>query len=548
MDRYDALVIGAGMGGMYQLHLLRKLGMKAKVLDAGADVGGTWYWHTYPGCRFDSETESYCFSFSPEILQEWNWTEHYASQPETLKYLNYVADTLDLRRDIQFNCLVTSARFDESKNIWEVTTRDGQTYRATFLITAMGALSVPVIPPFKDRDQFEGPNFHTYNWPREPLDLTGKRVAVIGTSSTGVQVIQEAAKVAGQLTVFQKEASWMKPLRNSPITPEEMEQIKLDYPKIFAKCKTTQAAFIYEYDKRSFYDVSEDEREQLMEDLYQKPGFAFWFSSFAEIATDLNAAKMVGDFLARKVRERVKNPAVADILIPKDHPFGTRRPPLETDYFEVYNQPNVRLIDVNATPIERFAKGGIKLENEELPFDVVIYATGFDAMRGAFDRIDFRGTAGQSLKDKWADGPVTFMGLQPHGFPNLFTVGGPQSGATFCNFPRCLEQSVEYVTGMLEYMQKNGYGRCEATVEAEKAWDKSVHEQAEYLLFTKIDGWFNGINTNIPGREKKRQLLMYPGGNVQWQALCQDMAVKNYAGIEMAKSGAGSDRQEAGAI
>lgn len=535
METYDAVVIGAGMAGMYQLHMLRKLGMSVRVLEAGSDIGGTWYWNRYPGCRFDSETVSYCFSFSPEVLQEWDWHEHFAPQTETLNYLNFVADKLDLRKDISFHSRVASVIYDAQTNTWVVTTKAGSSFRATYVITAIGILSIPVIPPFKDRDLFKGRSFHTSDWPREPFHLTGKRVAVIGTGATGIQVIQEVAKVAGHLTVFQREASWAKPLHNAPITADEMAKFKADYPAIFAKCKTTPGAFIHDWDERSIYDVPEDERERFFEELYERPGFAFWFCNFREMATDLEAANIVSDFVARKIRQRVNDPAVADVLIPKDHPFGARRVPMETRYFEVYNQPNVRLVDVNATPIERFTEGGIKLAGEELPFDVVIFATGFDAVRGAFDHIDFRGVGGQRLRDKWADGPHTYMGLQVHGFPNLFTLVGPHNGATFCNVPRCIEQNVEFVTALLDYMGKHSLDRCEPTAESEHRWTEWVLEQAEPLLLNKVDGWFTGINVNLPGRSK-RQVLLYAGGQPQWLEYCDEVVANNYRGFVMTRS------------
>ncbi|HEX7944512.1 MAG TPA: NAD(P)/FAD-dependent oxidoreductase, partial [Phenylobacterium sp.] len=439
---FDAIVIGAGMSGMYQVHMLRKAGLSCLLLEAGSDVGGTWYWNRYPGCRFDSETVSYCFSFDEEVLQAWNWTEKFAPQPETLRYLNYVADKLDLRRDMRFNARVTAAHYDVAGNTWKVTTEDGRTETSRFLITAVGILSAPVIPPIPGREAFAGRSFHTSDWPRNGLDLSGKRVAVFGTGATGVQLIQEAGKVAAQLTVFQKEASWAKPLKNEKISPQEMEALKAQYASVFARCKSTAAGFIHDWDPRSLFDVSDAERERIFEERYDQPGFAMWLGNFQDLATSVEAADIVSDFIARKIRQRVKDPAVAERLIPKDHPFGARRVPMETGYYETYNQPNVRLIDVNETPVERITPRGVQVGGEELEFDVIVFATGFDAVRGAFDRIDIRGVDGLSLKEKWVDGPITYMGLQVHGFPNMFMLVGPHNGATFCNVPRCIEQNV----------------------------------------------------------------------------------------------------------
>ena len=530
---YDAVIIGAGMSGMYQLHMLRNLGMNVVVIEAGSDVGGTWYWNRYPGCRFDSETETYCYSFSDEILQEWNWTEHFSPQPETRNYLNYVADKLDLRKSIKFNRRVSAAHYDENSGTWEIVTECGERIRGKRLITAIGILSVPVIPPIRNREVFTGRAFHTADWPRDEFDLSGLRIAVIGTGATGIQVIQEVAKVAGHLTVFQKDATWAKPLRNAKIEPAEMERIKAEYQNVFAKCKTTAGAFIHDWDDRSVFDVTPEQRETFFEELYAQPGFAFWFGNFHDITTSMEAANIVSDFVARKIRERVKDPAVADMLIPKDHPFGSRRVPLETGYFEVYNQHNVRLIDVNATPIERFTESGLAVAGDEHPFDVVIFATGFNAIRGAFDAIDFRGVGGQSLRDKWMDGPVTYMGLQGHGFPNLFTLVGPHNGATFCNMPRCIEQNVEFVTALLDYMEKHGYDHCEPTSEAEEVWTDWVLKQSEPLVASQVDSWFNGANA--PGARNPRKMMLYLGGQRRWLKYCDDVVSNGYRGFVMSK-------------
>ncbi len=535
---YDAIVIGAGISGMYQLHMLRNMGMSAKVLEAGSDVGGTWYWNRYPGCRFDSEAYSYCYSFSEEILNEWDWTEHFAPQTETRAYLNFVADKLDLRRDIAFGMRVVSARFIDHENVWQVTTADDQTFTSTYLITAIGILSAAVIPKFPDLTKFKGRNFHTSDWPREEgFDLTGKRVAVVGTGATGIQVIQEVSKIAASLTVFQKEASWAKPLRNSPISGDEMVEIRKKYPEYFDRCRKTSAAFLHDWDPRNTFDVSDEEREAFYEKRYNEPGFGLWLGNFQDLATNAEAAKALSAFMARKIRGRVRDPDVAEILIPKDHLFGTRRVPLETQYFEVYNNDNVDLVDVNATPIERFTADGIVVNGVERPYDVVIFATGFDAVRGAFDRIDFRGLDGATLRDKWQDGPVTYMGLQVGGFPNLFTLVGAHSAATFCNVPRCSEQGVDFLMGLFEYMRQHGYDRSEVTAEAEDQWTDWLLETGEALLATKTDSWFTGVNVNLPGRTKRRMLL-YTGGQQYYHEYCAEVVGNDYRGFAMSSEDA----------
>lgn len=535
MKYYDAIVIGAGMSGLYQLHSLNQIGMKACILEAGSDVGGTWYWNRYPGARFDSETYTYCYSFSPELLQEWNWKEHFAPQTETFPYLKYMADKFDLRKDIVFNTRVKQAAYDEERNIWRLVSEDGSVFESRYVITAIGILSIPIIPKFEGRETFKGPSFHTADWPRVPMDLEGKRIAVFGTGSSGVQVIQEMAKIAGHLTVYQREGNWCKPLHNAPISPDEMEQIKADYPKIFARCKSTAAAFLHDFDPRSMSQVSKEEREAFFELLYAKRGFAMWLSNFHDISTNVETANAVGDFLARKIRQRVKDQAKAEILIPKNHPFGTKRVPMETGYYEVYNQPNVDLVDLKATPVERITESGVITDGHERAFDVIIYATGFDAVRGAWDRIDFAGVGGRKLADKWGSGPVTYMGLQMHDFPNLLGIVGPHSGATFCNVPRCIEQNVEFITVLLDYMQSIGFDRVEATAEAEIEWTQMQRDGAEGLLASKVNSWFTSVNTNLPGRDK-RGLLFYTGGQQFFLEFCADVVRNGYKGFDMTKS------------
>ncbi|OHD04884.1 MAG: cyclohexanone monooxygenase [Sphingopyxis sp. RIFCSPHIGHO2_01_FULL_65_24] len=533
MIELDAIVIGAGMSGMYQLHLLRGLGLTVQALEAGSEVGGTWYWNRYPGCRFDSESYSYCFSFDEEMLQEWNWSEHFAPQPETFAYLRRVADKLDLRKDIRFATRVVSAHWDEADGRWVVRCDDGYAVRAKYLVTAIGILSIPVIPDFPGRGSFAGASFHTSDWPRGGIDLAGKRVAVVGTGATGIQVIQEVAKIAGHLTVVQKEPNWSKPLCNAPITPDEMADIKARYAEIFESCRSSDAGFLHNWDPRSTSDVSDAEREAFYEQKYGERGFAFWLSNFADLSIDEKAARLASDFLARKIRERVTDPETAEKLIPTDHLFGTRRVPMETGYYEVFNQPNVDLVDVNADPLRAITPGGMTFDSGFVPLDVIIYATGFDAVRGAFDRIEIVGQGGLTLREKWDDGPVTFLGLQSHGFPNFFMIVGPHSGATFCNVPRCAEQNVEFIADLVGHMERRGLARCEATVAAEKDWTKQVLDQADLLLAGKTNSWFTGINHNIAGRNE-RKMLLYTLGQQFFLQVCRETVEQDYRGFDMA--------------
>jgi len=528
--RYDVIIIGAGLSGMYQLHLVRQLGLSVRVFEAGTGVGGTWYWNRYPGARFDSESWTYGFSFSPELLEEWEWREHFSAQPETLRYCNRIADKLDLRRDIEFNSRIKSAIFDAAANGWEIETTDGRRARARFLITAIGPLSAPTMPTIPGVEDFQGEAYHTGSWPHEPVTFAGKRVGVIGTGATAVQAITEIAKTVGHLTVFQRTPNWCAPLHNSPIDAETQRSIKARYPEIFAACRESFGCFIHQHDPRNALDVSPEVREAFYEQRYGEPGFGIWMGNFRDILINQEANDTITAFMQRKIRERVRDPKVADKLIPTNHGFGTRRVPLESGYYEVYNQPNVRLVDLRDTPIERITKAGIKTSDTAYAFDMIIYATGFDAITGSFDRIDIRGIDGQRLKDKWAEGPRTYLGLQIAGFPNMFTLVGPHNAATFCNIPRCIEQNVEWVTALLHHMQAKGLTRVEATAAAETTWTEHVHEVSQRLLFTQINSWMTGINTNVGGKQK-RTVLVYAGGAPAYRKRCDEVAAKGYEGF-----------------
>lgn len=529
-DQFDAIIIGAGIAGLYQLYRLRELGMSVRVFEAGSDVGGTWYWNRYPGARFDSESYSYGYSFSKELLEEWEWKEHFSGQPENLKYVNYVADKFDLRRDIQFDSMVKSCHYDETRGSWTVTLADGSRTTSRYLITAIGVLSVPVMPVIDGIEGFEGESFHTGEWPHEPVDFHNKRVAIIGTGATGVQAITEIAKTVGHLTVFQRTPNYCAPLHNGLITSKEQAEIKASYDEIFAKCKTSHGAFIHNPVREKAVDQSPNERESFYEKLYSERGFGIWMGNYRDIMVDETANETISQFIKNKIRERVKDPAVAEKLIPHDHGFGTRRLPLESGYFEVYNQDNVKLVDVRETPIERVTAKGVQTSEREYEFDYIIYATGFDAVLGAFNRIDFQGVDGVALKDKWVDGPRTFLGIQVEGFPNMFTLVGPHNAATFCNIPRCIEQNVEWVTDLLQYMQNEGHTNVATTKAAEDEWTGHVHETSERLLFTKVDSWFMGINPNLKGRDK-RKFLLYAAGAPKYNEMCDEVAASGYKGF-----------------
>ncbi|MEX0800858.1 MAG: NAD(P)/FAD-dependent oxidoreductase [Dehalococcoidia bacterium] len=532
-ERYDAIVIGAGISGMYQLHRLRGLGLSVKVFEAGNGVGGTWYWNRYPGARFDSESWTYGYSFDDEILEEWEWSEHFAAQPETLRYCNFVADKLDSRRDIEFRSRVVAADYDEAKNHWEIRLESGRSARARFLITAIGSLSAPTMPDIPGLESFRGEAYHTGRWPAEPVSFAGKRVAVIGTGATAVQAITEIAKSAEQLTVFQRTPNWCAPLHNTRIDSETQRRIKSTYPEIFSICRDSFGCFIHDADPRNALDVSETEREAFYEKLYGEPGFGIWMGNFRDILIVEEANATISDFMARKIRERVKDPETAEKLIPRDHGFGTRRVPLESGYYEVFNQDSVQLVDVRETPIERITPEGIRTSDAAYEFEMIIYATGWDPITGAFDRIDFRGVGGERLKNKWAAGPRTYLGLAVFGFPNLLTLVGPQSATPFCNMPRCIEQNVDWVTDLIRFMRENGHNRVEATVAAEEAWTAQVQAISKLFLFSRVDSWMTGVNKNVPERQT-RTVMVYAGGAPRYREQCEQVAASGYAGFDLA--------------
>ncbi|MGE0415676.1 MAG: flavin-containing monooxygenase [Acetobacteraceae bacterium] len=527
---YDAIVIGAGIAGIYQLYRLRELGLSVRVFETGSGIGGTWYWNRYPGARFDSESYTYGYSFSEELLRDWNWSEHFAAQPETERYLNHVVDRFDLRRDIQLNSRVVAASWDEATLSWTVELDSGETHRCRFLITGVGPLSADTLPRVPGRDDFRGLSFHTYRWPQQEIDFTGKRVAVIGTGATGVQVIQTIAPQVKQLTVFQRTPNWCTPLHNRPISDAEQTTIKANYPAMFELLRQTPGCYIHNTDPRGTFEVTEAEREAFWERLYGEPGFSIWMANFRDVLTDPKANALFSDFVARKIRQRVKDPVVAEKLIPKNHGFGTRRVPQETGYYEVYNLPHVRLVDVQETPIEMVTETGIRTMHENHEFDIIVYATGFDAVTGAFDRITFRGVGGRTLAEHWADGPLTYLGLMSVGFPNMLTIVGPHNASTRCNIPRCIEQNVDWVTGLMRHARDAGITRFEATPEAEADWTRHVAELASGLLYTQVDSWLTGINTNIDGRDVRR-VLQYQGGAPAYRATCDEVAANGYAGM-----------------
>ena len=531
---YEVIVIGAGVCGIYQIKRLIDLGISATVLEGEPGLGGTWYKNRYPGARFDSESYSYIYSFSKELLEEWHWKEHFSGQPETLRYLEYVAGKFDLKRHMQFNCKVESAKFDEDEDVWRLAVNDGRTLTCRFVIMALGLLSTPTLPRIEGRDDFKGRAFHTFHWPHEPVDLEDKAVAIIGTGATAIQVIGEIADKVGSLTVYQRRPNWCAPLNNSTISPAEMAQIRSRYDEIFAACEESPGGFLHVPDRRGFWEVSREERFALWDRLYEEPGFGIWLANFRETFTDEAANAELSEYIADRIRQRVKDPVTAEKLIPKDHGFGIQRVPLETNYLEAYNRDNVDLIDISEDPITCITEQGIRTRTGERAFDIIIYATGFDAMTGTFDQIDIHGTGGKTLRERWRDGPSTFLGIMVNGFPNMLMPTGPQSGSGSFNFPRGIEVGVNWCTDLISFTRSHGYSRIEATAEAEREWVEHVIEMYSTMLLRKAKSWFTGYNSNVEGHEEGTvRYMVYNGGLPKFRKIIDAKAAEGYPGIRM---------------
>ncbi|MEO8538553.1 MAG: NAD(P)/FAD-dependent oxidoreductase [bacterium] len=526
----DAVVIGAGFAGLYMLYSLRdRLGMKARVFERGDGVGGTWYWNRYPGARCDSEAYMYCFSFDKQLMQEWEWSMKYPEQPEILRYLNHVADRFDLRKDIQLETLVTSAHWNESTNLWEVETNQGDKLTAKFLITGIGCLSTGQIPNIKGRESFAGESYHTGSWPHEGVDFTGKRVGVIGTGSSGVQSIPVIAKQAEHLYVFQRTPQFTIPARHGNVDKAFLDEVKKDYDNIYEKARHSVGGFPVEAIQRSALEVSDEERLAIYEAAWQEGGFKFVYTSFFDIAVDPRANATASEFIRGKIREIVKDPETAEKLVPVDHPFTSKRALIDTDYFDTYNRDNVTLVDIRHAPIEEITPTGIKTEDGQYDLDVIVFATGFDAMTGAYNRIDIRGKGGEALKDHWTEGPKTYLGLSVTGFPNLFMITGPGSPSVLSNMPVSIEQHVEFISKFMEDARERGIDVVEADPQAETDWVAHVNQIADMTLFMLADSWYLGAN--IPG--KPRVFMPYAGGVGAYRAKCDEVRSNNYEGYTL---------------
>ncbi|VTT69224.1 unnamed protein product [Fusarium fujikuroi] len=523
---YDVLIIGAGLSGILSLYRMRELGLKTRVIEAGSGEGGTWFWNRYPGARFDSESYSYIFSFSQEVLDEWNWTEHFAPQPETLRYIQYLTDKFDLKRDMQFNTRVRSAKFQEDTSSWLLETEDGEQYTCRYLITAMGILNQPTLPNIPGVQNFKGQAWHTARWPSDASALNGKRVGIIGTGATAIQTIQAISDKVGHLTVFQRTPNWTAPLRNKKISPEEMDEIRTRYPEIFRKCAESYACFIHVGDSRSVFSMTEEERQEQWEKLYAEPGFAKVLSVSSDVFTDHKANELYSKFHADKIRARINDPEVAEKLIPKNHGFGTRRVPLESGYFEVFNQSNVKLVDIREDPISQITETGVQTGDAFYELDVLIYATGFDAVTGSFNAVDIEGRNGTKLKDVWAEGIRTFLGLTVQDFPNMFMIMGPHQ--MFGNIPRSIEYAANWVAEFIRYARDNKIISAEATDKGMEEWTQHVHECGKGLLANEVDSWMTGVNKNL-AHKQKRSMTRYNGPAPGYRKRCDEVKGRDYS-------------------
>jgi cyclohexanone monooxygenase len=524
--RYDAIIVGAGISGLYLLHRLRALGLSVLVLDQAGGVGGTWFWNRYPGARCDIESMTYSYSWSHELEQEWTWSERYAGQAEILAYLEHVADRFDLRRDIQLGTRVVAASWDDEHDSWSIAADDGELRSARFLIMATGCLSLPRIPDIPGIDHFAGEMHHTGLWPHEGVDVAGKRVAVIGTGSSAVQAIPIIAQEAEQLTVFQRTANFSVPAWNAPLGAEAVRERKARYEVYRRAARTTTAGNPWSASRQSVWDATPDEREREFEARYAIGGFCL-HAAYSDLFSDPAANELVCEFLRRQIRRRVHDPGIAELLCPYDHPLGTKRMCVDTDYFETYNRPNVRLVSIRERPIDEITATGLRVGDEQFAFDTIVLGTGFDALTGALLAIDLRGRGGLPLREKWAEGPRTALGLTLAGFPNLFTVTGPGSPSVLSNMMVSIEQHVDWIVDCIEYLREHGIAAIEPTPAEEDAWMEHHRAIGDASLYPRAKSWYMGAN--IPG--KPRVLLPYVGGVGAYRELCDAVARSGYEGF-----------------
>ncbi|MEM8532417.1 MAG: NAD(P)/FAD-dependent oxidoreductase [Chloroflexota bacterium] len=533
-NTYDAVIVGAGFSGLYMLYRLREIGLSVRVFEAGDGVGGTWYWNRYPGARCDVESIDYSYSFSPELEQEWEWTERYPSQPEILRYLEHVADRFSLRPDIQLETRVTAASFNEATNRWHIETDQDEMVQAQFCIMATGCLSKPNRPHYQGLEKFKGATYHTGLWPKEDVDFTGKRVGVIGTGSSAIQSIPVIAHQADHLYVFQRTPNFSLPAANRPLDSATQQTAKTNYPE--RRQIARESAFgmpleINDLSLQSVLDVPPEEREQELERRWEHGGFAM-LAAFSDIIINKESNDTVAEFVRDKIREKVDDPTVANLLAPTNHPFATKRPCVDIEYYETYNRDNVTLVDMHNEPIEAITEQGLRTSEGEYTLDALVFATGFDAMTGALFAIDIRSKNNQSLKEKWSSGPRTYLGLMTAGFPNLYTITGPGSPSVLSNMIVSIEQHVEWITDAIKHMRTQGKTIMEASVKAEDDWVQHVMEVGDATLHPLANSWY--VGANIPG--KPRVFMPYIGGVGNYRMICDQIAANDYEGFVFTKA------------
>ncbi|MDH3641167.1 MAG: NAD(P)/FAD-dependent oxidoreductase [Gammaproteobacteria bacterium] len=526
--KIDAVIVGAGFAGLYMLHRLRSEGFTATIIEAAPDVGGTWYWNRYPGARCDVQSMLYSYSFSEELQQEWEWTERYASQPEILRYINHVADRFDLRRDVQFDTRVTRAVFDETESAWNVTTNQGDEISARFCVMATGCLSTPRRPDFEGLDSFAGLWYHTGYWPHEDVDFSGQRVGMIGTGSSSIQSIPIIAEQAAHLTVFQRTANFSVPAWNHPLDPGEVTDWKARYAEIRHGMRTGEVGVLGEVNLWAAADITAEQQQKELERRWQQGGLVMW-GPFTDVLLNKSSNTIAGNFVRDKIRETVEDPATAELLCPTGYPYGGKRICVDTDYYKTFNRDNISLKDISTTPIDAITPAGLTIAGQEYQFDSLIFATGFDAMTGTLLRMDIHGRDGLSLKEKWAAGPRTYLGMMTAGFPNLFTITGPGSPSVLSNMIVSIEQHVDWMADAMIHLRDNGLDSIEPAAAAEDGWVNHVNELANATLLPEADSWYMGAN--IPG--KPRVFMPYLAGVGPYREICDSVTADGYRGFEL---------------
>jgi cyclohexanone monooxygenase len=525
----DVIVVGAGFAGLYALHRLRGMGLRARVIEAADGVGGTWYWNRYPGARCDVESLDYQFAFSDELVREWRWSERYPAQEEILRYLRHVAERFDLNRDISLGTRVEAAVLDEAASTWTITTDTGEELTARHVVMATGCLSVPKEPEAPGADTFAGEIHHTGRWPHEGVDVSGKRVAVIGTGSSGIQCIPVIAEQAAELTVFQRTPNFSAPAWNGPLDPDTAREVVEGFEERRRRIRESLTSLHYPANDKGALEVSAEERERELEARYEAGGLNM-VGAFTDVMIDPEANEHVAEFFRRKIRERVEDPAVAEALMPRSHPWGTKRPCVDTGYYETFNREHVRLVDLRSEPLEEVVADGVRTRERTYPVDIIVFATGFDAMTGALNAIDIRGRDGVALREVWAGGPRTYLGIGLAGFPNLFLVTGPGSPSVFSNMVVSIEQHVDWITDAIGHLRDEGLRSMEPTADAQDAWVAHVADIANFTLVTKADSWYMGAN--VPG--KPRVFMPYLGGVGPYAQRCREIADAGYEGFALA--------------